>query len=176
VLWPYRFISWWWRKQLFSCFCISRKSSSEQWLWFSFSCSTATTQVCCDLTTVCRIASKSRLSCSSWLQATHTSAAYRPGKAVHILMGRRDARACQINTNYCYLETGFYLFVEYSLDVRAVVLHVHFWYDIFCKHNLINCNRIILKLSIVNFSTNRRREKWIVQNLAVASAHYFHYS
>jgi len=25
---------------------------------------------------------------------------------VHILMGRRDARNCQTNTNYYYLETG----------------------------------------------------------------------
>ena len=127
MLSPYRFIFWWWRKQLFSCFCISRQSSSEQWLWSSFSsCLTAARQVCCDVTPVCRISSRSRLSCSSWLQATHTNTAYRPGKPEHILMARRVASACQINTNYCYLETDFYLLLAYSLDVTAVVLHAHF--------------------------------------------------
>jgi len=170
VLRPYRFISWWWRKQLFSCFCISWNSSSEHWLRSSFSsCSTAVMQVCCNLTAVCRIASKSCLSCSSWLQATHTNIAYRPGKPEHKFMGRRDARAWQNNTNYCYLKTGLYLFVECSLDVTAVELHAHIWCGTFCIHNQINRSRTIVTLSIVNFSMNRRGEKGIVPDLAVAS-------
>jgi len=172
MLRQYRFISWWWRKQMFSCFCISRNSSSEQRLWCSFSsCSNAVRQVCCDLTAVCRIANKSCLSCSSWLQATHTNKAYRPGKPVHKFMGRRDARACQTNTNYCYLETGLHLFVGYSMDVAAVVLHAHVWYGTFCTHNLINRSRTIVTQITANFNKNRRGEKRIVADLAVASDH-----
>jgi hypothetical protein len=84
-------------------------------------------------------------------------------------MGRTVAIACQTNKNYCYLETGFCLFVEYSLEVTTVVLHAHIWYATFCIHNLINRSRTIVKLGIVNFSTNRREEKGIVPDLAVGS-------
>jgi len=150
---------------LFSCFCISRNSSSEQRIWSSFSsCSTAVRQVCCDLTAVCRIANKSCLSCSSWLQATHTNKAYRPGKPVHIHMGTIDPRACQNNKNYYYLVTSLCLFVEISYVVTTIVLHAHVWYGKFCTHTLIKHSRTIVTLSIVNFSTNGRGQRWIVAN------------
>jgi hypothetical protein len=49
------------------------------------------------------------------------------------------------------------------------VLNAHILYGTFFIHNLINPSRIIVRLGIVNISTNRREEKGIVPDLAVGS-------
>jgi hypothetical protein len=149
------------------------KEFFEAILYYSFSfSSTAARQVYCDLTSVFLTSSRSRLGSSNWLQAKQTNISYRPGKPEHIFVGITDARECQTNTNYCYLETGFYLFVEYSLVVRTVVFHAHFWYDKFCTHNLINRRRIIVTLCIVIFNKYSKGEKGIVLDSADASDHF----
>jgi hypothetical protein len=88
-------------------------------------------------------------------------------------MGIRDARACQTNTNYSYLETDFYLPVEYQLDFTAVVLYVYFLFGTFFMHNLININRIIRTLSVVHINKNRKREIGIVSDLDVGSDYFY---
>jgi hypothetical protein len=78
VWWTYRFISWWWRMQLFNFFCIWRNSSWEASVCPCPSCWSAPSLKCCsDMTYVCLISSSAALSFSSWLQATHTNVAYR---------------------------------------------------------------------------------------------------
>ena len=87
-------------------------------------------------------------------------------------MGRTDARAFQSNTNYSYLEIGFNLLVEYTMEGTPIVLYVHFLFGKFCTPNIFNRSRIIVTLSVVNCSTNRREENKIVPDSAFASDYF----
>jgi hypothetical protein len=88
----HRFVSWWWRMQMFSCFRISWNTSSEIWVCLSeYSCPS---ESCSVITCVCLTSSSAALTFSSWLQATHTSVAYRLGKANTKDIANKDAIAC----------------------------------------------------------------------------------
>jgi len=58
-------------------------------------------------------------------------------------MGRTDARAFQSNTNYSYLEIGFNLLVEYTMEGMPIVLYVHFYLVNFVRLSLL----IVVELS-----------------------------
>jgi hypothetical protein len=81
-IWSHRIVSWWWRMQTFSFFRIRWNTSSE------ISCPPVS---CSVIMCVCLISSSAALSFSSWLQATHTSVAYRLGKANIIIVPKKDA-------------------------------------------------------------------------------------
>jgi hypothetical protein len=86
------FVSWWWRMQRFSFFCKSWNTSSEIWVCLSeYSC---LPQSCSFFTCVCLISSSAALSFSSWLQATHSSVAYRLGKANPVDKPKKPANTC----------------------------------------------------------------------------------
>jgi len=88
----HRFVSWWWRMQMFSCFCISWNTYSEIWVCLSeYSFAPVS---CSFITYVCLISKRASLSFSSWLQATHTSVAYRLGKPNPVDTPKKHVKTC----------------------------------------------------------------------------------
>jgi hypothetical protein len=90
----YRFISWWWRIQLFSRSCMWRNCSE---LVFGPAASrtwASPPQSCSDMPCVCLISSSASLSFSSWLPATHTSVAKRLWKPKNKLTTKQVAKTC----------------------------------------------------------------------------------
>ena len=97
---PHRFISWWWRTQLFSCSCKWQKSCEGVFFCPPVSSwSVSLPQCCSDVTCVCLISSSARLSFSSWLQATHTSVTYRLGKPANRHPMKSAAMTCRSSWN-----------------------------------------------------------------------------
>ena len=91
----HRFISWWWRMHMCSCFRICWNTSSERWVWLSESIYSVSSPECCLVVIcVCLISSRAAVSFSSWLQATHTNVAYRLGKPKPMNSAKRNAMAC----------------------------------------------------------------------------------
>jgi hypothetical protein len=91
----YRFISWWWRIQFFSCSCMWGNCS--EWVFLCSAASRSSVpppQSCSDVPRVCLMFKRAALSFSCWLQTTLTSVAYRIWKPKYKLIMKIDAMTC----------------------------------------------------------------------------------
>jgi len=92
---PYRFIPWWCRIQLLSFSCMWRNCS--EWVFFCPAASRSSLsppKYCTDVAYVCLMSNSANLIFSSWLQATHTSVAYRLWKPKYKFIMKIVAMTC----------------------------------------------------------------------------------
>jgi hypothetical protein len=116
-MWLYRFMSWWWRTHWFSCFCIWWNTSSKMRVClFESKCSVSSPASWSFVICVCLISGRAAVSFSSWLQATHTSVAYRLGnRKIWILRRGMQWPAWDKSSRYTYLWNYFEVLVWENL-------------------------------------------------------------
>ena len=134
-MWAHRFMCWWWRIESFSCFRICWNALSEMWVCRCESlCWVSSPESCSVMTCVCLISSSDSLSFSSWLQATHTSVAYRLGKPIDMNVAKKDAMTCVRQVHITLIQGIVYCFDEnkFVLDFRisAYLLRNSFEWEI----------------------------------------------